>query len=496
VVSRGASERGICATEIKLLGNLAHNTQAYLLYLLYGAAFLYLGVSIVAKDKKGSDLKIGGCLWLLAGFAFLHGICEWLELGHLVDAENASTGQVSGIKGAMLGVNVVSYLFLLMFGSCIVSKITSLPTWIAKAVPVSLILFWVSYLVYCGADYDSFTPDAHFLREAKKAGRALFGLPGSMLAALGLIVHSREMKVLDESAARKLSFAGLSFFFYGIFTVLPSPGLSFPVTVPAELLRGISAGFITYFLAGGLNLFDIEKRKRYERQTRRLVQAEKLASLGQLAAGIAHEINNPLACASLGVERLKTKLRSNGKIGDAALEMLDVAERNIDRASAIAKELLQFSRSRETRFVPVDINRLIEGALLLMQYKLREHKASTQLAPLPLVLGDAGKLEQVFINALSNSIEAMPDSGEISISTCTEGQSVVIRISDNGTGIRPEDLGSVFDPFFTTKEIGNGTGLGLYISYGIIAQHKGEIEIESRPGQGTVLTVRLPAGNP
>jgi signal transduction histidine kinase len=492
--SGGQAQSRIGPAPLIMLGTLANNTAAYLLYLFYGAAFLYLGVSIVAKDKKGSSLVIAENLRLLAAFAFLHGFCEWLELGHLLDAERISTGQFSFVKGGMLASNVVSYFCLLLFGVGITAKIPRCPRWV-KALPGCLLLLWVLYLVWPGADEYRLVLNVQLMRDAKKAGRIFFGMPGSMLTALGLIVHSRQVRSLDSSAAANLFCAGASFVVFGALVLLPPPGLVFSaITLPAVMLRGICAVFISYFVSAGLGIFDIEKRKRYECQTRRLVQAEKLASLGQLAAGIAHEINNPLACASLVIERLRKKLSGKDCRLKDMLEILDTAEKNIDRASVIARELLQFSRKGDSTPVPVDVNRLVDGALLLMNYKLKECTVTKELSPVPPVLGDPGKLEQVFINALSNSADAMPGGGTIAVRTSSNGDSVVIRICDDGTGIDPEDLGSVFDPFFTTKEIGQGTGLGLYVSYGIIAQHKGEIDIESKKGTGTSVTVRLPAG--
>lgn len=478
-----------------MFSTLANNTQAYLLYLLYGASFLYLAVSIVAKDMKGSDLKIAGILWPLAVFAFLHGFSEWLELGHLLDGPNAPPGEISAVKEAMAFLSIASYLFLLQFGSTLVGKTARSGTRFIQAIPAFLFALWALYLFYCERGNNGFVViDIDFLREAKIGARLLFGLPGSLLSAFGLIAYSREIKSLSDTVGKKIYFAGVAFVFYGLFTAVLSKGFPLPMLrVPAELLRGISALFITYFAAGSLAIFDIEKRKRFEQQTRRLVQAEKLASLGQLAAGIAHEINNPLANASLGIETIRRRLSTPEGSGPDALEKLDAVERNIDRASVIARELLHFSRQHDSGHVPVNVNRVIEGVLTLMRHKLRDRTVLKELGPVPNVLGDAGKLEQVFINIVSNSVEAMPEGGTIAITTTTDGEKVVTKVSDTGGGIRPEDIGKVFDPFFTTKEIGSGTGLGLYISYGIIAQHNGEIEIASTAGRGTTLTVTIPA---
>ena len=276
-----------------------------------------------------------------------------------------------------------------------------------------------------------------------------------------------------------------------MYAVLTSGLITADLPIPIELLRGVVAFFIACFIAKALNIFDIETRKKIEQQSRLLVQAEKLASLGQLAAGIAHEINNPLTNASLGVQTLKRSIQVDGGCV-AIVEKLDAVERNIDQASVIAQELLQFSSQRESAVSPIAINEVIQGTLTLLQYKLRQVAVEYAPAQLPEIIGDAGKLQQVFINIISNSIEAMPEGGTVSIATFAQGDELTVKISDTGTGIKAENISKVFDPFFTTKEIGSGTGLGLYLCYGIIRQHKGSIGITSTPGMGTILTINLP----
>jgi signal transduction histidine kinase len=226
----------------------------------------------------------------------------------------------------------------------------------------------------------------------------------------------------------------------------------------------------------------------------RLGQAEKLQSLGQLAAGIAHEINNPLTNATLGIQTAKKRLMGTAAPDDPVVQKLDAVEKNIDKASVIARELLQFSRQQDAEAVPFNVNDVVRGALTLMKYRLRDAVIHHDLGSVRDVVGDLGKMEQVFINILSNATDAMPEGGDIFITTEQQGDDVQIRISDTGAGIPPENLSRVFDPFFTTKETGSGTGLGLSICYGIVKQHGGTIEISSTQGKGTTVTVRLPAG--
>ncbi len=472
---------------------LANITPIYLLYLFYGAAFLFLGVAIAAKDMKGSDLRLADNLWLLAMFGFLHGAHEWLELGPLIEGRNLLFEQIFALKAFGAFLVILSFLFLLQFGISLayVPNSEKRIRW-ARAIPVPLFFIWLLYFWFYGLHREGFHFDMQALRQAGIGARYTFGLVGGLMTAYGLIVYSREVRVLSLSVSRKLSYAGIAFVFYAVFAGILYSNYSVQfLPVPVELLRGITAFFITYFIAKALNIFDIETRKKIEQQTRRLVHAEKLTSLGQLAAGIAHEINNPLANASLGIQTLKNKLKDNGDVHDA-VEKLDAVERNIDRASSIAQELLQFSRQGESEFVPVNINTVIKGAFMLMGYKLGTINVQQDLAPVPEIMGAPGKLEQVFINILSNSIEAMPDGGAISLATYEKGDYIRVLITDTGTGITADNLSKVFDPFFTTKDIGKGTGLGLSICYGIIKQHHGSISISSTVGKGTTLAIKLP----
>ncbi len=234
---------------------------------------------------------------------------------------------------------------------------------------------------------------------------------------------------------------------------------------------------------------DITEHKKMEKE---LLNAKKMESIAVLAAGIAHEINNPLANASLNVQILRNRLEDNILDRDI-LRKLEAVDRNINTASTIARELLEFSRQKEAEFAPVDINEIIEDVLMFMEHKIKNVAIHQDLKATHLVYGDTIKLEQVFINVLNNAVEAMPDGGEIAVSSSEINDMVEVRVSDTGIGIPEENLSKIFDPFFTTKGIGVGTGLGLSICYGIINQHNGSIDISSLDGKGTIVVIRLPA---
>jgi len=463
--------------------------SVYLIYLFYGGAFLFLSASIAMKDMRASDLELTKSLWLLGMFGLTHGLHELLQLYPLINGEHLTVRDMCNVKAAALGLFMVSFLFLLRFGASLISVIHPRgKRWISW-IPAVLLLLWFVYIAHHG-----FTMDLQFLRQAAIGARYTFGLVAGLLTSYGLIAYSRTLKYLSRSVSKKLYYAGITFAFYALFAgVIASSFTIFRLPIPVELLRGLSAVMISFFIIKALNIFDIETRRNIELQTRRIVQAEKLTSLGQLAAGIAHEINNPLTNASLGIQTLKNRWNSDNA-GSEVVDKLDAIERNIDKASAIARELLQFSRQGESAFTPVNVNELLHGVLTLLQYKMKNISIQQDLAGLPEVMADGGKLEQVFINLLSNAVEAMPNGGTITIMTMRNDAGVRIRIVDTGSGIPKENLSRVFDPFFTTKEPGAGTGLGLSICYGIIKDHNGMIDLNSIVDKGTTVTITLPEG--
>ncbi|MFH1314326.1 MAG: cache domain-containing protein [Candidatus Eisenbacteria bacterium] len=236
----------------------------------------------------------------------------------------------------------------------------------------------------------------------------------------------------------------------------------------------------------------LERTKKLEEAQDQLVQTEKLTSLGKMAAGIAHEINNPLTSilinSHLAVENLKDKEDLDGNL------KLIIDETT--RCSEIVRGLLEFSRQTAPRLGPVNVNHLIDQTLLLLKSHVMAKRVNIRLDPgdnLPTMIIDMNKMKQVFTNIILNALDAMIEGGTLTIRSRLSGdkQSVNIEFEDTGCGIPDDVLVRVFDPFFSTKETG-GTGLGLAVSYGIVELHKGKIDIQSRVGIGTIVTVTLP----
>jgi hypothetical protein len=238
-----------------------------------------------------------------------------------------------------------------------------------------------------------------------------------------------------------------------------------------------------------LILEDVTARVRLEEQ---LQHSEKMASIGILAAGVAHEVNTPLA----GISSYTQMLRGQVEPGDARAQLLEKIEKQTFRAAKIINGLLNFSRSGSLETESLDINKVLLDVLSLVEHQLEGAKIRVRKelsAGLPPVRGNENRLQQVFFNLVLNARDAMPSGGWLSLTTSADDDTVVVEVSDTGHGIKREDIRRIYDPFFTTKGIGRGTGLGLSVSYGILQEHGGAIFVESTPGKGTTFQVALPA---
>ena len=239
-------------------------------------------------------------------------------------------------------------------------------------------------------------------------------------------------------------------------------------------------------------LDDVTDRAELEQ---RLVQADKLSSIGLLAAGVAHEVNTPLAVISTYAQMLAKQVSEDSQ---KSLILEKIAKQTF-RASEIVNSLLNFSRTSSTSFGSVNINRVIQETLSLLEHQLQKSgvEIKTHLdSALPAIHGNAGKLQQVFLNLFLNARDAMSNGGTLEVSSHGDGGSVRIEVSDTGHGIAPENLHRIYDPFFTTKGAKKGTGLGLSVTYGIIQEHGGSIEVFNRRGGGATFRVELPAAVP
>jgi two-component system NtrC family sensor kinase len=224
----------------------------------------------------------------------------------------------------------------------------------------------------------------------------------------------------------------------------------------------------------------------------RVAQSERLASLGMLAAGVAHEVNNPLG----GILALTALTLEDLPADHPSRRNLEVVVQQTERCRDIVKGLLDFSRQSDVTMEELEINAVLDQTLELVSRQSAFFNVGIERAwgeDLPCITGDRSQLQQVFLNILVNAVQAMDERGVITIRTAARAGEVEVAIADTGCGIPAAAIDRIFDPFFTTREGGYGTGLGLAIAYGIVTRHRGHIHVQSTVGKGTTFTIRLPA---
>ena len=305
-----------------------------------------------------------------------------------------------------------------------------------------------------------------------------------------------------QAVGRSLSEVFPSAFVEEFYRVRQNPGIhnlyKFRLGTPTGEWRTVNvaiAPLVTrkFHVVGRLVIMDdITERMELEAQ---LSQADKLSSIGLLAAGVAHEVNTPLAVISSYTQMLAKQLQSDSQKAG----LLEKITKQTFRASEIVNNLLNFSRTTGTEFTEVNLNKIISDTLALLEHQFKVAHVTVQSDlenSLPAIQGNAGRLQQVFLNLFLNAKDAMNGGGTLQVAT-QNGDSVSVRVSDTGSGIAQEHIHRIYDPFFTTKTStaegqNRGTGLGLSVTYGIIQEHAGNIRVDSRPGEGTTFTLDFP----
>jgi len=301
---------------------------------------------------------------------------------------------------------------------------------------------------------------------------------------------SRGASSLPESLSRH-------FVPFALVALAAVPGLRGDLVFMACLLA--VAGLSVYFTRRRMQQIRAAGELK-ERLDRQLIQAQKLASIGELSSGIAHEINNPLAVIAREVEWVQSILKdedlSERKSLDDIEDSLREINRQVDRCQEITYKLLDFARKQEPLLQSLNVNALMEDMVKLVEKVTTKKKVRfvrDYREDLPLLHTDGPLLRQVFLNLLNNAVYAVEDQGTVAVATRLEDDGrVTVTVSDDGCGIPPENLNRVFDPFFTTKPQGKGTGLGLSLCHGIVSKLGGTLSAASRTGEGATFTVRLP----
>jgi signal transduction histidine kinase len=223
-------------------------------------------------------------------------------------------------------------------------------------------------------------------------------------------------------------------------------------------------------------------------------RVERFAGLGRLAAGVVHELNNPLTVVTMYTEMMLDEARLGGPLAGELDKLKAIAEAT-QRVQRFMRDLTSYARPGADRHEPLELTELVEKAARLCKPALKEADAAvvTRVAPAPRVRGNRASLEQVLVNLITNAAEAIHGGGTITVSVGADGDAAVIRVEDTGAGMAPEVAARCLEPFYTTQPGGKGTGLGLPIARGIVARHGGELTFTSAPGKGSTFTVRLPA---
>lgn len=294
---------------------------------------------------------------------------------------------------------------------------------------------------------------------------------------------------------------------YGVFEIYKYPLSSFQGLDRSLYLVWLLSGLIgvtLFFSLSWIFLRAVREERRLHEANRQieaeLVQAEKLAIVGEVAAGLSHEINNPLALIMAHVKETLSEARAKEDSTELVTN-LEVIDKNIIRIAETVRNLLTLARKSDLHFLPLDLNEVIRETLMLVEgsWMQTHHTVESSLATyLPPIRGNRNQLQQVLLNLFRNARDAMPQGGRITVKSChrqSPEHAVVVEVTDHGGGIAPEVINKIFDPFFTTKEVGKGVGLGLAVSRRIVKNHGGNLWVESEPGHGATFKVAFPCGD-
>ncbi len=348
--------------------------------------------------------------------------------------------------------------------------------------------------------YAGHTPLAHF------GGFFACGFPHDIHRALFLVP-------IIYAAVAFRSWGALIASFVFLCVVVPRPFFCSPYSAPLlrPILFVLFTAFISFLTAMLMNRMEKEEKargdlnvayqelgtyaERLKENQEQLIQTEKLTSLGQMAASIAHEVNNPLAGVLVYTQLLTKKIAGDNISKEIALDYLSKMDSELTRSTKLIRNLLDFARQSPPTLREIELNDVVNQALDLTAHsaELQHVQVIRELAPsLPKLVADFDQLQQVCTNLILNAIQAMPEGGRLTLHTSANGSQVKIEIQDTGCGISPENMLKLFTPFFTTKGKGKGVGLGLAVAHGIIQRHQGRIEVQTKEGEGTTFTMYLP----
>ncbi|WP_394204403.1 sensor histidine kinase [Shewanella waksmanii] len=445
------------------------------IYLFYGLVFFAIGCVVVFRHFKYSQLAISSTLWALALFGFSHAFHEWSELYVILFSHEINSKYQYIVEWLRLIKLSLSFAGLLIFAwllfaiqGKLIGKIGRLATF-AIVVMYSVCLGIFALGGFQGADTFS---------EVATYTRYLLGFGSACLAGIGMALYGNQLRQEEHHYGRYFVATGAGLIIYGVLAGLVPTELHESVPI----FRTLAAAFILLTLIKALKIFELEKELATEAKLTRAIEADKYKAIGQLAMGVAHEINNPLASSTLALDLLQRKLPPEQQ---GLEEYIDRARLGIGRAAEISKELLAYARNDTGRNSNVYFSDVIRSALQLLSHKIAAYQVVVNCSESVSLHGQRVKLEELVINLLNNALDASEVKSRIDINVGADDETVWLEVIDNGAGMDESTLLRATELFYSTKPIGQGTGLGLAICEQIVSAHHGEMVINSAVDIGT-----------
>ncbi|WOT04677.1 sensor histidine kinase [Shewanella youngdeokensis] len=449
------------------------------IYLFYGLVFFAIGCVVLFRNFSYSQLKIASTLWALAIFGFSHAFHEWSELYMIIFGDQIAPQYQLLAQWLGLAKLLLSYVALMVFAWQILSITTPKIALIGHGLILSILICYTCLLI----------PDLHWLAinrigfvEVSQYTRGFIGFGSASLAGIGMVFYGNSLRQEKHRYGLYFVTSGAGLLIYGVLSGLVPTNLHHCVPV----LRTLAGGLILVALFKGLKVFDLEKEQATAAKLTRAIEADKYKAIGQLAMGVAHEINNPLASSTLALDLWE---RKNSQMSEVDSHYLVRARLGIERASTISKELLSYARPPSGVKSDIALIDVLNLAVKLLSHRIKHHPIMLHCADDIILHAEKVKLEELFINLICNAIDASNAGDPIVIRAIKNVNNVIVKVEDVGCGMSQHQLENATALFYSTKAVGQGTGLGLAICEQIASLHNGVMNIVSTLAQGTTVEV-------
>ncbi|SJL84069.1 sensor histidine kinase [Vibrio palustris] len=446
-------------------------------YLVFGLAFFAIFFAIFFRNLKNSRIRIARYLPMFAIFGLLQGFHVWSDFYLLLyqheyhTTENIETFRAIKIWG--------SFLTLSSFAWCMMDYTHwQRVTFIRNTMLIVLVIFSIGLIYrYHQLNYTL------FIEQTLNQIRWIFGMGSSVLAGATVYTYAKHIEEDGYGSAPPFQWLGIALICYGCSVGFISESMS----IWFQSLRLICAYGMLIALWYALRVFDEERDKQLQTTVQTSQQDAKLIELGELTSAVAHEIKTPLSSALMSCDLLEMQLSDNEQYS----RQINRIRYGLARASEISQEVLNYAHHKQIKRIPLSLHKVIESAISLNQFRLEDFTLDISLDDKLEISGDAGLLEEVFSNIISNAVDASQHDKILHVYGYQDKLSAIVQLSDHGGGMPETLLAKATQPFFTTKEKGDGTGMGLALCKQTILQHNGELRLSNNP-HGLVVEVRLP----